>query len=65
MESQRTAKRAVVHIDVLGDERRDQVAIFGRVLPRQHDVTRPNCRKARSASTYDRCKGVYEGLAAR
>ena len=25
---------------VLGDERRDQVAIFGRVLPRQHGVAR-------------------------
>ena len=28
-------------------------------------VTLANCPKARSASIYDRCKVVYEGLAAR
>ena len=28
-------------------------------------VTLANCPKARSASLYDRCKVVYEGLAAR
>jgi hypothetical protein len=28
-------------------------------------VTLANCPKARSASVYDRCRAVYEGLGAR
>ena len=28
-------------------------------------VTLANCRRARSASVYDRCRAVYEGLAMR
>ena len=32
---------------VLGDERRDQVAIFGRVLPRQHGVARQDAMAQR------------------